>query len=99
LNDIPAELLDGINPWQTYRTPQRRTRRAARWDAGKQAASAPIIQPQFSAGQNVRHPTYGEGMVLKTEIDDGEEIVDVFFEEGGLKKLVASLARLEILEE
>ena len=37
-------------------------------------------------------------MVLKTEIDDGEEIVDVFFEDVGLKKLVASLAKLEVVE-
>jgi hypothetical protein len=37
-------------------------------------------------------------MVLKTEVDDGEEIVDVFFDGIGLKKLVASLAKLEIIE-
>jgi DNA helicase-2/ATP-dependent DNA helicase PcrA len=99
LDDIPAELIDGVNPWQTLRTPQRHTRQAARWDGGQKAASAPIIQPKFSAGQNVRHPTYGEGMVLKTEIDDGEEIVDVFFQEIGLKKLVASLAKLELIDQ
>jgi DNA helicase-2/ATP-dependent DNA helicase PcrA len=97
LDDIPAELIDGGNPWQTLRAPQRHTRREVRWDAGSLGTSAAVIQPQFSAGQNVRHPTYGEGMVLKTEIDEGEEIVDVFFEEVGLKRLVASLAKLEVI--
>ena len=58
-----------------------------------------IIQPSFKAGQNVRHPTYGEGMVLNTAIEDGEEIVDVFFGELGTnKRLVASLAHLELVE-
>ena len=99
LDDIPAELIDGGNPWQTLRAPQRRSGHAARWDGGQKKASAPIIQPKFAAGQNVRHPTYGEGMVLKTEMDDGEEIVDVFFQDIGLKKLVASLAKLEVIEK
>jgi len=99
LDDIPAELIDGGNPWQTLRAPQRRSDHAARWDGGQKKASAPIIQPKFAAGQNVRHPTYGEGMVLKTEMDDGEEIVDVFFQDIGLKKLVASLAKLEVIEK
>ena len=101
LDDIPAELLAGGNPWQTLRAPQQRTRRATQWNGGSPAkpASAPIIQPKFAAGQKVRHSIYGEGMVLKTEIDDGEEIVDVFFNKVKLKKLVASLAKLEIIDE
>jgi len=98
LDDIPSELLDGVNPWGTLRGPVRRTKAAMTWDSGQPQKSAAIIQPSFSAGQKVSHPTYGSGMVLKTEVDDGEEIVDVFFEDVGLKKLVASLAKLEVVE-
>jgi hypothetical protein len=34
--------------------------------------------------------------VLTSKIEDDEEVVDVFFESVGLKRVVASLARLEI---
>ncbi len=98
LDDIPAELIEGGNPWQTLRAPQRQVRAAMSWNSQPAARSAPVIEPEFKAGQRVEHSTYGQGMVLKTEVDDGEEIVDVFFEEIGLKKLVASLAKLEIIE-
>ena len=35
-------------------------------------------------------------MVLNSRIQDDEEIVDIFFESVGLKRVAASLARLEI---
>jgi len=71
---------------------------AMTWNSQPSSQSAPVIQPGFKAGQNVRHPAYGEGMVLNSVIDDGEEIVDVFFQDVGLKKMVASLAHLEVVE-
>jgi DNA helicase-2/ATP-dependent DNA helicase PcrA len=51
---------------------------------------------QYRPGTQVQHPTWGEGMVLNSNLQDGDEIVDVFFKSHGLKRLVASLARLEI---
>jgi DNA helicase-2/ATP-dependent DNA helicase PcrA len=97
LDDIPDELVEGGNPWGTGRTyHQRQVYADTQWDAGQ--GHAPIIEPEFRAGQNVRHPTWGEGMVLDARIEDGEEIVEVHFEDIGMKKLVASLARLEVVE-
>ena len=43
----------------------------------------------------VRHPVWGDGMVLDSAIRDGEEEVDVVFETVGFKRLLASLAKLE----
>jgi DNA helicase II / ATP-dependent DNA helicase PcrA len=62
------------------------------------AAQRPAARPQarFQPGMHVQHPTWGEGMVLKSEIDSSDEIVDVFFENIGMKRLSASLSRLEI---
>jgi DNA helicase-2/ATP-dependent DNA helicase PcrA len=102
LDDIPEELLDGRNPLGTTRYVERNQRRHQRdrqeeWERPARAAAAPVIQPTYRAGLAVRHPTWGEGMVLNTKIEDGEEIVDVFFEKSGLKKLAASLARLEVV--
>jgi hypothetical protein len=36
-------------------------------------------------------------MVLNSRIDGNDEIVDVFFEKLGLKRVAASLAKMEIL--
>jgi DNA helicase-2/ATP-dependent DNA helicase PcrA len=45
----------------------------------------------------IRHSVWGDGMVLDSRIQDGDETVDVVFESVGIKRLVASLANLEIL--
>ncbi len=50
--------------------------------------------PRFPAGSKVLHPTYGEGMVLNNRLQDGDEIVDIFFEQYGMKRVLASLAKL-----
>jgi DNA helicase-2/ATP-dependent DNA helicase PcrA len=42
------------------------------------------------------HNVWGEGMVLNSRLQDDDEIVDVFFENVGLKRVAASLAKLEI---
>jgi DNA helicase-2/ATP-dependent DNA helicase PcrA len=46
----------------------------------------------------VRTSSWGDGVVLESKIDpDGEETVDVHFESVGFKRVLASLAKLEIL--
>jgi DNA helicase-2/ATP-dependent DNA helicase PcrA len=91
LDDIPAQLLDGNEP-----APVRRPSAAAdyRWERPSQGT--PVVQPQFTPGMRVFHPVWQEGMVLNSRIQDGDELVDVFFEDVGLKHLLASLAKLEI---
>jgi DNA helicase-2/ATP-dependent DNA helicase PcrA len=61
----------------------------------ERAARAPLIQ-RYTPGMKVTHPTWGDGMVLNSRLQDDDEIVDVFFEGVGLKHLAASLARLQI---
>ena len=58
---------------------------------------APLRQPQFSSNMRVRHSVWGEGWVLESRIEDGDETVDVAFDSVGFKRLAASLARLEIV--
>jgi DNA helicase-2/ATP-dependent DNA helicase PcrA len=55
------------------------------------------VTRQFAAGMRVNHPAWGEGMVLNSVLQDQDEVVDIFFAELGMKRVVASLARLEIL--
>ncbi|MCU0487922.1 MAG: UvrD-helicase domain-containing protein [Anaerolineales bacterium] len=54
---------------------------------------------RYRPGMRVQHATLGEGMVLKSQVQDDDEIVDVFFAGLGLKRLMASMARLEIKQD
>ena len=53
--------------------------------------------PEFKPGDRVRHPTFGEGVVISAKVTEDDEEVDVAFVGHGVKKLLASLARLEKL--
>jgi DNA helicase-2/ATP-dependent DNA helicase PcrA len=62
------------------------------------ADHARIVEPIFKAGMRVRHQSWGEGMVVDVRIQDNEERLDVFFDTVGFKRLLASLAKLEIIK-
>ena len=54
---------------------------------------------RYKPGMRVRTAAWGEGLVLESRVDsDGEETVDVHFESMGFKRLLASLAHLEIIQ-
>jgi DNA helicase-2/ATP-dependent DNA helicase PcrA len=93
LDDIPAGLLEESQAMRSIRRPAGME--AERWQAAGKGA-APVLQPRYHPGMRVFHPTWSEGMVLNSRIQDDDEIVDIFFEEVGLKRVAASLARLEI---
>ena len=60
-----------------------------------------VKQPEmrYRANMRVSHPSWGEGWVLESKIMDGDEVVDVSFDSVGLKRLLASLAGLTVMEE
>jgi DNA helicase-2/ATP-dependent DNA helicase PcrA len=59
---------------------------------------AKILEPKYKSGMRVRHESWGEGMVVDVRIQDDEERLDVFFDSVGFKRLLASMAKLEILK-
>ena len=92
LDDIPQDLLVGES-----RTGPR-SRETASWPTSPRTAQhASIMESNFRAGARVRHPVWGEGIVLDSKMQDDDEIVDVVFESVGIKRLAASLANLSIL--
>jgi DNA helicase-2/ATP-dependent DNA helicase PcrA len=93
LEDIPADLIAG-SP-RSVRHKQRLRSSPTRWER-QQPVRNEQNEPQYSAGTTVMHPTWGEGLVLNSRLQDDDEIVDVFFAGEGLKRLAASLAKLEI---
>jgi DNA helicase-2/ATP-dependent DNA helicase PcrA len=74
---------------QTYGPTKRR----------KAEKPAPVQEQRFFPEMRVEHPVYGEGQVRASRLEYGDETVEVYFEGLGLKALVASMSRLEILED
>jgi DNA helicase-2/ATP-dependent DNA helicase PcrA len=52
----------------------------------------------FFAGQKVRHELFGEGMVVSSKLVENDEEVTVAFTGKGVKRLLASFAKLEKAE-
>ena len=94
LKDIPVDLVEEESQLRR-RSQVASSYRHDRWESPAPAA-ARALQPQYSPGSRVQHPVWGEGMVLSSRIQDDDEIVDVFFAEVGMKRLAASLARLQL---
>ncbi len=59
--------------------------------------AAPIVQARYRPGMRVNHPNWGEGLVIDSRIQDGDETIDVAFESVGFKRLLGSLANLQII--
>lgn len=94
LEDIPTDLIEA--PDTRYRSAKGQSSRLNKWES--LASRAPQVSTlRFHAGSRVQHPVWGEGMVLNSRLQNDEEIVDVFFANVGLKRLAASLAKLELL--
>jgi DNA helicase-2/ATP-dependent DNA helicase PcrA len=93
LDDLPADRIDGGAPTRLTRA-RAVYERQTRWEG----LIPTTIEAIYRAGMRVRHPSFGEGMVLESRIADGEEELTVQFELCGLKWLAASLANLEILD-
>lgn len=106
LQDIPEKLLQSTQPARNFTRENRRAllnanhhQTTQNW-SGKSRLSSPKapVEQKFSAGAKVEHPSWGSGLVLNSRIQDGDEIVDIFFEEIGLKRVMASVANLKLKE-
>ncbi len=60
-------------------------------------ATPPPAERAFRDGQRVRHPTFGDGLVVAGKLTANDEEITVMFESAGLKRLAVSFARLEAL--
>ena len=60
----------------------------------------PLIpgERRYRDGDRVRHPAFGEGTVVTSKLTRDDEEVTVAFPERGVKKLLASLANMELLD-
>jgi DNA helicase-2/ATP-dependent DNA helicase PcrA len=94
LDDLPEDLIVGKS--RTGRGLKSHTPET-NWSApSRTSRAAPVMESKFRAGTRVKHPMWGDGIVLDSKIQDEDEIVDVVFESVGIKRLAASLANLKV---
>ncbi len=98
IEDVPADL---IAPAHTMLlgvegSEIRRSARPPRLSPA-QVSGKPSPKP-FKAGQRVRHPKFGQGIVIDCRESGDDLEISVAFEETGLKRLLASFANLTPLE-
>ncbi len=99
LEDIPVEFLQGRGrAGRSSRTFHRSMSQT--WSSAPAAPAAPPPVPasqQYRPGMRVKHALWAEGIVIESRLQDGEEIVEIAFASVGTKRVMASLAKLEIL--
>ncbi len=107
LQEIPAELMEDRSESGLPREPARRRETAgsmALYDeqptsAGNAAGSAangrraPVAS--FAVGDRIRHPKWGDGMVVSVKAYKGDLELDLAFPSEGIKKVLASIAPIE----
>jgi DNA helicase-2/ATP-dependent DNA helicase PcrA len=96
LDDLPTDLIQGRS--RTGKMLRGRAPSETSWSLPSGPKTAPVIEAKFRAGTRVQHPTWGEGIVLNSRVQDGDELVDVVFESVGIKRLATSLANLTIIK-
>jgi DNA helicase II / ATP-dependent DNA helicase PcrA len=86
-NDVPPIGL----PDDPARVPSERTQR--------RVPERPVVpgERRYRDGDRVRHASFGEGTVVTSKLTRDDEEVTVAFPERGVKKLLASLAKLEVV--
>ncbi len=95
LSDIPDELIEPMGPiaprhitWESADV----TRSAA---AQQILVEAGAVESPFRAGDRVRHPKFGQGMVVSVNGSGAEMVISVAFPAKGIKKLDPAYANLE----
>jgi DNA helicase-2/ATP-dependent DNA helicase PcrA len=93
LEDIPRHLITGGGMWQGEESQIGMD--VYSWD---KAPAPGVVTPELIAGDRVRHSQFGDGVVVSSQLVNGDAEVVVAFKGAGIKKLLLSFARLEKVE-
>ena len=97
LRDIPGELLAQKSAVSEASSPAPRGAMRYRPAPARAEDDVPT-EPTFSGGERVRHPRFGEGVVVAAAVKgDDQELTIAFQGETGIKKIMLSFAPLERL--
>lgn len=78
-------------------TPRTRRGQSAYSWADTRESARPSA-PRYRPAMKVRHPHFGIGTVIGSEMRSGDEEVSVFFQEHGLKRLAVAFANLKVMD-
>ncbi len=96
LNDIPRDLIaspiDESKPKATVGVMRSGGMNGLETSSDKDATP---LSPPFKAGDKVQHGKFGDGIVVSCTTVSGDYEVAVAFVDGGVKRLLQSLAKLE----
>jgi len=98
---VPAERAAGARGQSTAfspgrrELPERRLDRPRHLDAERPPDRRPAAEQRFHTGDQVRHETFGLGIVVESKVVGGDEQVSVAFAGAGVKRLLASMAPME----
>jgi len=99
LRDVPQRLLAGGEGFEAQQgklgMDAGAAHRMTTWATPTTAPARRRTETEFQTGDKVRHPAFGQGTVIESQIQGDDEEVTVAFVGRGIKKLVASLAPLE----
>ena len=103
LDDIPEELIkqEGIRLGVRRVKPLSQPRWTSTVFINGRNNKPALKEPKkmvYKAGMRVIHPAWGDGMVIETRVMGNDETVTVMFETVGLKRLAASIAKLEVVK-
>lgn len=90
LGEIPESLLREVRPRIKVSRPMQHAN-------GKNGASDATSAPDVELGQQVRHPSFGDGVVVSAEGSGAHARVQVNFDAAGNKWLVLAYANLTML--
>ncbi|MDP2932099.1 MAG: UvrD-helicase domain-containing protein [Chloroflexota bacterium] len=97
LADIPSYLIAGGGLWSGEESQVASA--AYSWNKAPEAVSVPqATGPELKAGDRVRHPQFGDGVVVSLQPAKDDKEVVAAFNGIGVKKLLLSYARLEKVE-
>jgi DNA helicase-2/ATP-dependent DNA helicase PcrA len=96
LRDIPPNLVGvqeaaGRTTFPFRKNVETPLRESAAADPGPREA-------KYRSGIRIRHPRFGEGVILESQVHGSDEVLTVEFETVGLKRLDADAAPIEVLE-
>jgi DNA helicase-2/ATP-dependent DNA helicase PcrA len=99
LKDIPDHLIQGASAQVGKSTATARRNVLAMQRPAPVSVPSPARTtqhgPAFKAGDRVKHTKFGEGIVVDSRMSHGDEEIEIAFANQGVKKLLASLAKLE----
>jgi DNA helicase-2/ATP-dependent DNA helicase PcrA len=93
LLDIPNQMVNNDQTLASSGSNMFPKYQPEKWESTE---PAPKMEKSYNPGAQVVHSLWGQGLVLTSKLENDDEIVDVFFESVGLKRVVASVAKLEI---